>query len=416
MIDKENKKKKLVKPIGKKKIIIGIISLIIVAVGSGLYFLAGASEGLEAKPLPLADSELEIMTNEDGVEFVRTPDEFFENLPDWSYEAKYIEIDGLRQAYYEAGPEEGETILLLHGQPTWSYLYRKMIPSLADAGYHVIALDNLGFGQSDKPIDLEYHSYVDHVERTEAFIQKLGLDSKGITAFVQDWGSLIGLNVIGNNPEWFDRVIMGNGTLPELPEGSELPVVLNETPEEMEEAANRHHAKITKAPASMPKLRKENGEYTLAYKLLGSGGDYNNDRIIYGRYDERFRVDANIEAGTFFALTPEERAAYAAPFPARITMAAPRVFPGLINDTVGKTDLAWEGLRDFDKPFLTIIGCQDTGTLGSVENQDKFIEAVPGAKGQPHTRLMEASHFIQDDQGEEVARLMIEFIEDNPME
>ena len=150
---------------------------------------------------------MEILTTSSGVEFVRTPDSFFEDLPDWPYEAKYVEIDELRQAYAEAGPVDGEVVLLLHGQPSWSYLYRKMIPVLSDAGYRVIAMDHLGMGRSDKPIDLDYHSYDNHVYRLEQFIEILELEN--ITTFVQDWGSLIGLDVIGNNPDLFARVVVG---------------------------------------------------------------------------------------------------------------------------------------------------------------------------------------------------------------
>ena len=390
---------------------------------TGLILLSlGIFIGLSKSPdqvpeFPLADDQLPIMTTVDGVEYVRTPDEFFADLPGWSYEAKYVEIDGLRQAYYEAGPADGEVVLLLHGQPTWSYLYRFVMPELAEAGYRVIAMDHLGMGRSDKPIDLDFYTYMTHVERLEAFIQKLELDDKGITVFLQDWGSLIGLNVVGNHPDWFDRVVLGNGTLPTWPEGF-VPVVLTEDLEELKAAENRHHSKLSNVPASMPQLKDENGEYTLYFKLrqlLSGEGNYNNDRIIYALYDERFRVSINIEAGTFFALPPEERAAFDAPFPARITMAAPRVFPGLINDVPGKTDSAWDGLRNFEKPFLTIIGNNDTGLLGSVENQNYFIENIPGAKGQPHARLMEAGHFVQYDQGVEVARLILEFIAANPV-
>jgi haloalkane dehalogenase len=165
-------------------------------------------------------AELEVMNTADGVEFVRAPDACFENLPNWPYEAQYVEIDGLRQAYVDVGSgESGETILLLHGQPSWSYLYRKMIPVLADAGHHVIALDHVGMGRSDKPIDPDYYTYQGHVDRLEVFIQELELDDANLTIFIQDWGSLIGLNVIGYNPDWFDRVVLGNGRLPATDNG-----------------------------------------------------------------------------------------------------------------------------------------------------------------------------------------------------
>ncbi|MEO1645982.1 MAG: alpha/beta fold hydrolase, partial [Chloroflexota bacterium] len=121
--------------------------------------------------------EPDIMTTDDGIEFIRTPDACFDNLTDWDYEAQYVEIDGLRQAYVDVGTgESGETILLLHGQPSWSYLYRHMIPVLANAGHRVIAMDHLGMGRSDKPIDPDYYTYLGHTGRLEIFIQELELE------------------------------------------------------------------------------------------------------------------------------------------------------------------------------------------------------------------------------------------------
>ena len=166
---------------------------------------------------PEEETEVEILTTAGGIEFVRTPEAQFENLPDWHYDNKYVEIDGLRQAYAEAGPANGEVVLLLHGQPSWSYLYRKMIPVLADAGYRVIAMDHIGMGRSDKPIDINYYSYLGHADRLSQFIQILGLSD--INLFVQDWGSLIGLRVAGLNPDWFTKISVGNGDLIIIPEG-----------------------------------------------------------------------------------------------------------------------------------------------------------------------------------------------------
>jgi len=125
------------------------------------------------------DSEPEIMTTSDGVRFVRTPDERFENLPDFPYEAKYVEIDGLRQGYVDEGPADADPVLLLHGQPSWSYLYRKMIPVLAEGGQRVIAMDHIGMGRSDKPIDIKYYSYLGHIDRLEKFIAALDLQRRG---------------------------------------------------------------------------------------------------------------------------------------------------------------------------------------------------------------------------------------------
>ena len=164
-----------------------------------------------------SDAQPEIMTTNAGVEFVRTPDSRFKGLPDWPYEPQYVEIDGLRQAYVDEGPADGPVVLLLHGQPSWSYLYREMIPVLANAGYRVIAMDHLGMGRSDKPIDIESYSYLGHNDRLLRFIE--ALDLRDINLFVQDWGSLIGLRVAGLNGDRFARIAVGDGMLPLIPEG-----------------------------------------------------------------------------------------------------------------------------------------------------------------------------------------------------
>jgi pimeloyl-ACP methyl ester carboxylesterase len=370
---------------------------------------------IEIKPFPLDDSDLEILTTSSGVEFVRTPDSFFEDLPDWPYEAKYVEIDGLRQAYAEAGPADGEVVLLLHGQPSWSYLYRKMIPVLSDAGYRVIAMDHLGMGRSDKPIDLEYHSYDNHVYRLEQFIELLELEN--ITTFVQDWGSLIGLDVIGNDPDLFARVVVGDGGLFPIPEGF-IPCPLPEDPVEQNNSMNKFHSLITKIPAQQPKIYNKQGKPRLIFRIKNifdrdqnsSYFTYFTNWILYSRNHEDFRASTMLEAITYFPLTEEELDAYNAPFPARICMAAPRTFPGLVNELGGKHQSAIDGLANFTKPFLTIWASNDPGNLGSMEVQQFLINLVPGAANQPHTRLPEASHFLQDDQGEEIARQMVEFM------
>ena len=173
----------------------------------------GAAEDISATAE--CDAEPVILNTDDGVDFVRTPDSCFENLPDFPYEAHYVEIDGLRQAYVDEGPADGEVVLLLHGQPSWSYLYRDMIPVFADAGYRVIAMDHLGMGRSDKPIDIEDYSYVGHADRLERFIEELDLTD--INMFVQDWGSLIGLKVAGDNPDLFATIAVGAPTVASTP-------------------------------------------------------------------------------------------------------------------------------------------------------------------------------------------------------
>ena len=349
--------------------------------------------------------EVEIMTTQAGVEFVRTPDACFEDLPDWPYAPQYIEIDGLRQAYVDVGPADAdETVLLLHGQPSWSYLYRKMIPVLEGAGHRVIAMDHLGMGRSDKPIDPDYYTYQIHVYRLDTLIQELELDETQLTIFVQDWGSLIGLQVVGTHPEWFDRVVVGNGFLPTFEEGS-IPFELPQIPLVTRQLFYRN---ITTIPEHQPDYYDDQGN------LLEDNGDFFGIWIDYARNDKRFQASQILEAMTYFDLSEEELAAYDAPFPSRVFMGGPRAFPGLANQLPGVTDSAWESLGEFDKPFLTIWGGNDPGNLGRPEVQQALIDHIPGTEGWDHVRLPEASHFLQDDQGEEIGRRIVEFIEAMP--
>lgn len=354
----------------------------------------------------LDDVDIEIMTTTSGVEFVRTPEECFDDLTDWPYEAQYVEIDGLRQAYVDEGSgESGETILMLHGQPTWSYLYRKMIPVLAEAGHRVIVMDHLGMGRSDKPIDPDYYTYLDHSERLEAFIQELGLEQGNLTIFVQDWGSLIGLKVIGDNPEWFDRVVVGNGFLPEFEE-EKVPFNMPENPNLTRQLA---HFSLINAPAQQEPLYDKDGNRTDANGL--DANEIFGIWIDYARNDERFVPSIVVESQTYFPLTDEEEAAYDAPFPSRLFMGGVRAFPGLVYQLPGLTQESWEGLVTFEKPFLTIWGNNDPGNLGLPETQQALLDRIPGTEGWDHVRLPEASHFLQDDQGVEIANRVNEFIE-----
>lgn len=370
---------------------------------SFVALLALSLSGAAAQETPDCTADLPVMTTPAGVDFVRTPDACFENLPDWPYEAQYVEIDGLRQGYVEAGPADADPILLLHGQPSWSYLYRDMIPVLADAGHRVIAMDHLGMGLSDKPVDPDSYTYLGHVERLEAFIEALGLEN--ITLFAQDWGSLIGLYVVGTQPDLFARVVIGNGALPVWEEGT----VPFELPENPLVTRTLFYTTITSIPAEQPEFYDEDGNLALTGFSSAADGNF-GVWIDYARNDERFMPSQILEAMTYDDLSPEEEAAYDAPFPGRIAMGGPRSFPGLTLQMPGVTQVAWEGLGQFDKPFLTIWGGNDPGNLGLPQVQQELIEHVPGAQGWDHVRLPGASHFLQDDQGEEIARRMNEFI------
>ena len=375
---------------------LGILVLLLSIVGAAIAQEPGS-----------CGAEPGVMATEAGVAFVRTPDACFEGLPDWGYEPRYVEIDGLRQAYVDVGSgESGETILLLHGQPAWSYLYRKMIPVLADAGHRVIAMDHLGMGRSDKPIDPDDYSYVGHVERLEAFIQELELEQGDLTIFVQDWGSLIGLYVVGTHPDWFDRVVVGNGFLPVFEEGA-VPAELPDRPRVTRQV---FHTNMSNAPDQQEPLYDEDGN-----RVTPMNDGYFGVWIDYARNDERFTVSRILEAQTYFPLTVEEEAAYDAPFPSRTYMGGPRAFPGLVNQLPGITEVAWEGLMTFEKPFLTIWGNNDPGNLGRPEVQQTLLDSVPGTEGWDHVRLPEASHFLQDDQGEEIARRVNAFIAQSPI-
>ncbi len=344
------------------------------------------------------DGDAVILTTADGVEFVRTPDEYFDSLPDWPYEPKYIEIDGLRQAYVDEGPEDGPVVLLLHGQPSWSYLYRDMIPVLADAGYRVIAMDHLGMGRSDKPIDIESYSFLNHTYRLEEFIQELGLED--INLFAQDWGSVIGLHVAGLNPDWFASITIGNGSLPVFPEDFQ-PFPEVENPDEVLPIPSPY----TGIPDQQLPVYDEDGNLLIPREDNSFFGNWMN----YAMKAESFRPSETVEAMTWFDLPPEEEAAYDAPFPSRTYMAGPRSFPSLVNDLPGVNQASFAGLQSYEKPFLTIWAANDPGAQGSLEAQQLWIDNVPGAEGQPHARLDEASHFLQDDQGEEIARRLVEF-------
>ncbi|HPW82871.1 MAG TPA: haloalkane dehalogenase, partial [Rhodoferax sp.] len=143
---------------------------------------------------------------------LRTPPERFAHLPDFPYEPHYLDLDGLRIAYIDEGPRDAAPVLLMHGEPTWSFLYRKMIPGLLAAGHRVIAPDLVGFGRSDKPSHKADYSYGNHVAWMVAWMERL--DLQHATLFCQDWGSLIGLRMVTHSPERFDRVVLANGGLP----------------------------------------------------------------------------------------------------------------------------------------------------------------------------------------------------------
>lgn len=339
------------------------------------------------------DSDAKLRTTADGVDFVRTPDACFADLPDWDFDPEYVEIDGLRQAYVDEGPRDGSVVLLLHGQPSWSYLYRTMIPTLADAGYRVIAMDHLGMGRSDKPTDIEAYTFMVHYDRLEAFVEQLELTD--IHLFVQDWGSLLGLRYAGLNPDRFAAIAVGNGQLALLP-ADVTPFPEPADPDVPNDDLEPLFAQI---PAQQPPFY-DGCDPILPPSDFGIWLDYALTATV-------FRPSEVLEALTWFDLPSEVEAAYDAPFPSRTYMAGPRTFPSHVNDLPGINEAARAGLESFDKPFLTIWGANDPGNLGQCATQDDLICTVAGAAGQAHVRLPEASHFLQDDQGVEIATRLV---------
>jgi len=290
---------------------------------------------------------------------LRTPDSRFESLPDYDFAPHYVEVDGLRMHYVDEGARDGDVVLLLHGEPSWSYLYRHMIPPLRDAGFRVIAPDLPGFGKSDKPTRKSDYTYAGHVAWMKSFIESL--DLSGINLFCQDWGSLIGLRVAAENEQRFARIAVGNGALPTG-----------------EQAVPR------------------------AFKIWRS----------FALYSPWFPVGRILQMGTVNDLSAAEVAAYDAPFPSARYKAGARAFPKLVpispNDPANAANrAAWKVYEQWEKPFLTTFSNRDPIMRGG---EKVWQESVPGAQGQKHVIIRNAGHFLQEDKGPEIAEVLIQFI------
>ena len=302
------------------------------------------------------------------MDILRTPDDRFEDLPGFPFVPHYVDVDAgggarLRIHYLDEGPSDGEVVLLLHGEPTWSYLYRTMIPHLVAAGLRAVALDLVGFGRSDKPANRSDYTYRSHVDWTWAAVDAIGLDA--ITLVCQDWGGLIGLRLVGEHPERFARVVAANTF---LPTGDRPP-----------------------------------GDAFLAWQRFSQDApDFRVGRIVHG--------------GCVTDLAPDIVAAYDAPFPDDTYQQGARQFPLLVptrpDDPAAPANrAAWDALRSFERPFLCAFSDSDAITRGG----DRVFRAeVPGAAGQAHTTVTGAGHFLQEDRGPELARVVAEFVAANP--
>ncbi|MET0160820.1 MAG: haloalkane dehalogenase, partial [Acidimicrobiales bacterium] len=304
------------------------------------------------------------------MELLRTPDEAFADLPGYPFAPHYVEVptgDGdetLRLHHLDEGPADASAVLLLHGEPTWSYLYRHMIPVLVDAGVRCLAPDLVGFGRSDKPAHRDDVTYARMVEWLRSALFDT-LDLSGLTLVGQDWGALIGLRLVAENPDRFARVVLSNGGLP-------------------------------------------TGDQRISKSLLAW--------IDFSQTTEDFPIGGFVNGGCATDLAPEEVAAYDAPFPDDAYKEAARQMPSLIptvpeSPAAAANRAAWEVLKTWDKPFLCAFTDSDPLTAGA---DRPFLKLVPGTRDQPHTTIEGARHFVQEDAGPTLARIVIDLIERTP--
>jgi len=301
------------------------------------------------------------------MKLLRTPEERFQNLPDYDFPPTYVEIasgegETIRCHVLDLGPKDAATtVLLLHGEPSWSYLYRHMIPGLLAQGYRVVAPDLVGFGKSDKPASRQDYTYARHVAwLSEVVFDALQLDH--LTLFCQDWGGLLGLRLVAASPEKFDRVVVSNTG---LPTGT---------------------GKATEA--------------FLAWQR-------------FSQTSEVFPIGNIVNGGSVRELNEQEIAAYDAPFPDETFKEGARQFPSLVPSSPDDpereaNERAWEQLEKFDKPFLVAFSDQDPVSRGT---DGIFAKRIPGTSGQAHTTIVGGGHFLQEDCPEELVALLTSFIE-----
>lgn len=302
----------------------------------------------------------------------RTPDARFENLSEYDFEPNYQYIDGYRIHYLDEGPSEGPVVLLIHGEPSWSYLYRKMIPVFVAAGYRTIVPDLLGFGKSDKPADRGDYSYQGMVDIIDQLITELEL--RDVSAFYQDWGGLVGLRVSAENEERFAKIAIGNTGLP-AGEGDDGLII------------------GTQFSTANPDIRIESIENFQHW-------------LRFSQSVPVLDIGEIMQWGTVNELSAAEIAAYNAPFPDDRYKAGARVMPTLVQSQMATNRGTWAVYANWQKPFLTTFSDSDPITTGG---ERVFQHRVPGARGQRHTIITEASHFLQEDKGEELAEYLVEW-------
>ena len=300
------------------------------------------------------------------MQVLKTPESAFSNIHDFPYEPHYVQVTDtisseLSMAYYQAGPKQGHTVLLLHGEPSWAYLYRKMIPILAQSGFNVLVPDLIGFGRSDKPSQREDYTYARHLIWLKDWFSQVTHKDQQITLFCQDWGGLLGLRLVADMPTRFAGVMASNTG---LPTGEHMP---------------------SEAFINWRRFSQEIPE---------------------------FPVSSIINQATVLELSQETLNAYDAPFPDESYKEGARQFPLLVPATPDDPQTqanrdAWEKLKQFTRPFMTAFGDSDPVTAGG----DKIMQTlIPGCTGIQHVTVKNGGHFIQEDKGEELANLLINFI------
>jgi haloalkane dehalogenase len=339
------------------------------------------------------------------VKYVRTPDSRFEDLQDYAFEPHYVSVPDheggkLRMHYLDEGPRDGEVILCLHGQPTWSFLYRHMVPIFGAAGYRVIAPDFVGFGRSDKPLERNDYTYANHVSWLASLVEQAEL--RDVTLVCQDWGGLIGLRYATQDPDRFARIVAANTGLPDANGVDDGDV--NSVSERMR--ARYSSLPVYEEPQAM---------------ALGMMSDPQGMGFLHW---VKFCADAPIlrvsDVVRFSSggnLGADDAKGYDAPFPSNESMAGARQFPSLVpiipdNPAIPANREAWKVLENWVKPFLTAFSDSDPVTAGA---HVRFQESVPGAKNQDHVTIEGVGHFLQEQAPAALSEAVIEFIKNNPL-
>ena len=317
---------------------------------------------------------------------LRTPDDRFENLEDFPFKANYLTIGDTRIHYLDEGPTNGEVIYLLHGEPAWSYLFRKMIPVLVDAGYRVIAPDMVGFGKSDKYISVEDYTHQMHVDKMTQLIVELDLNN--ITAHVHDWGGLVGLRVVAEEPDRFSRIIASNTSLIATGRG-----VLNDMFSFIAYPLFKF-AIWFQGPATWEEF---------------IGGDGFTGWIRYSKSTDNIDVGGIMQ--TLGTVSASERVGYEAPYPNATYKAGAQIFPYLIPSELRKNERAYRNVFEkWDKPFLIANSDNDPVT----SNNPRLVEMLKRVPTAEEIVIKGPGHFIQEEAGPEYAQLIIDFINGNP--